>query len=159
MQTSALEAVDIEKESAATRSLYGLDGKHTAYVGRQCLMATRLVERGVRFVQIYSGGGNFQTSWDAHWDLKVNHEEHASETDQPVAGMLRNLKSRGLLDSTVVLWHGEFGRIPISQRMNGRHHNPPGFTICRAGGGGKGGTIVGITEEHGHKAHENTKSL
>jgi len=159
MQTSALEAVDIDKESAATRQLYGLDRKHTEYVGRQCLMARRLVERGVRFVQIYSGGGNFQTSWDAHWDLKENHEEHAGETDRPVAGMLRDLKSRGLLDSTVVIWHGEFGRMPISQKMNGRDHNPLGFTIWMAGGGVKGGTIVGSTDEYGYRAEENKKSV
>ena len=159
MQTSALEAVDLDRESPATQKLYGLDRPLTAYVGRQCLMARRLVERGVRFVQIYSGGGNFQASWDAHWDLKENHEQHAGETDQPVAGLLRDLKSRGLLESTVVLWHGEFGRMPISQRMNGRDHNPLGFTVWLAGGGVKGGSIVGSTDEFGYKAQENRKSV
>ena len=106
-------------------------------------MARRLVERGVRFVQIYSGGGNFGESWDAHWDLKENHELHCAETDKPIAGMLTDLKSRGMLDSTLIIWHGEFGRMPISQKMTGRDHNPYGFSIWLAGGGIKGGTVVG----------------
>ena len=103
-------------------------------------MARRLVERGVRYVQIFSGGGNFGESWDAHWDLKENHEMHCAETDKPIAGLLTDLKSRGMLDSTLVIWHGEFGRMPISQKMTGRDHNPHGFSIWLAGGGVKGGT-------------------
>src|SRR5690606_10946851 len=118
MQKHATEAVAINNEPQHIRQLYGLDQKHTEYVGRQALMARRLVERGVRFVQIYSGGGNFQDSWDAHWDLKSNHEMHCGETDQPIAALLTALKQRGLLDSTLVIWHGEFGRMPISQRMD-----------------------------------------
>src|SRR5260370_22222342 len=111
MQTRAVEAGNVDSESPVTKKLYGLDEEVTEYVGRQCLMARRLVERGVRFVQIYSGCGNFQTSWDAHWDLKENHEQHAGETDQPFAGMLRDLESRGLIDSTVVICPDEFGRM------------------------------------------------
>lgn len=159
MQTSAVEAVDVNAESPATQKLYGLDDESTRYFGRQCLMARRLVERGVRFVQIYSGGGNFQESWDAHWDIVENHGMHARETDLPMAGLLRDLKGRGLLDSTLVIWHGEFGRMPISQRMSGRDHNPYGFTVWMAGGGAKGGTAVGTTDEFGYKAVENRKSV
>ncbi|HUQ91226.1 MAG TPA: DUF1501 domain-containing protein [Bryobacteraceae bacterium] len=159
MQTHALDAVDIQKESPATKKLYGLESNTTEYFGRQCLMARRLVERGVRMVQIYSGGGNFQTSWDAHWDIVDNHGTHAAETDGPVAGLLRDLKSRGLLDSTLIIWHGEFGRMPISQRMNGRDHNPSVFTIWLAGGGIKGGTTVGRSDEFGYKVAENGKSI
>ncbi|MBM3725275.1 MAG: DUF1501 domain-containing protein [Acidobacteria bacterium] len=159
MQTHATEAVGLGAESEATRKLYGVGGKQTDYVGRQLLMARRLVERGVRFVQVYSGGGNFQESWDAHWDLKENHEMHCAETDLPIAGLLTDLKGRGMLDDTLVIWHGEFGRLPISQRMNGRDHNPYGFTIWLAGGGIKGGQIVGTTDEYGYAAEENKKSI
>ena len=159
MQSHATEAIDITKETAATRSIYGLDEAPTQYFGRQALMARRLVERGVRFVQIYSGGGNFAPSWDAHFDLKGNHGGHAAETDKPIAGLLDDLKSRGLLDSTLVIWHGEFGRLPISQRMDGRDHNPAGFTIWMAGGGVKGGSIVGATDDYGYRAIENKKSV
>jgi hypothetical protein len=159
MQTHATEAIDITKETAATRTLYGLDTEPTQYFGRQALMARRLVERGVRFVQLYSGGGNFAPSWDAHFDLKGNHGIHSAETDQPIHALLTDLKSRGLLDSTLVIWHGEFGRLPISQRMDGRDHNPAGFTIWMAGGGVKGGTIVGATDEYGYRAVENKKSV
>jgi len=159
MQKHATEAVAIDNEPAHIRDLYGLDGERTKYVGRQLLMARRLVERGVRFVQVYSGGGNFQESWDAHWDLKSNHEMHCGETDQPVAALLADLKQRGLLDSTLVIWHGEFGRMPISQRLDGRDHNPHGFTVWLAGGGVKGGQIVGETDEFGYKAIEKRKSV
>jgi hypothetical protein len=160
MQTHALEAVDIEKgETEATRKLYGIGEEPTHYFGRQALMARRLVERGVRFVQIYSGGGNFQESWDAHWDIKWNHETHCAETDKPMAGLIQDLKSRGLFDSTLIIWHGEFGRLPISQRMDGRDHNPYGFTIWLAGGGVKGGTAVGSTDEYGYRAEENKTSI
>jgi hypothetical protein len=136
-----------------------VDDQVAGYFGRQCLMARRLVERGVRFVQLYSGGGNFQTSWDAHWELRENHGLHAAETDGPIAGLIRDLKGRGLLDSTLILWHGEFGRMPISQRMNGRDHNPGCFSIWMSGGGVKGGTVVGATDEFGYKVAENGKSI
>ncbi len=159
MQTSAVEAVDIDRETEATKKLYGVDGSITEYFGRQCLMARRLVERGVRMVQIYSGGGNFGESWDAHWDLKENHGQHCAETDKPIAGLLTDLKSRGLLDDTLVIWHGEFGRMPISQRMSGRDHNPHGFTVWLAGGGVKGGTVVGATDEYGLEAVEKPKKV
>jgi hypothetical protein len=159
MQTSATDAIDINKESAATRKLYGVDEKPTEYFGRQALMARRLVERGVRYVQIFSGGGNFEPSWDAHWDLKANHGEHCAETDKPIAGLIQDLKSRGLFDSTLIVWHGEFGRLPISERMDGRDHNNQGFSVWLAGGGVKGGTIVGATDEYGYRAVENPKSV
>jgi hypothetical protein len=159
MQTHAAEAIDIGKESDATRALYGIGEKPTDFFGRQALMARRLVERGVRFVQLYSGGGNFAPSWDAHFDLTGNHGLHAAETDRPMAGLIRDLKSRGLFDSTLILWHGEFGRMPISQRMDGRDHNPDGFCVWMAGGGVKGGTVVGATDHYGFKAVENRKSV
>jgi hypothetical protein len=159
MQKHATEAVATGSEPAHIQKLYGLDQERTQYVGRQLLMARRLVERGVRFVQIYSGGGNFQESWDAHWDLKVNHEMHCGETDQPIAALLLDLKQRGLLDSTLVIWHGEFGRMPISQRIDGRDHNPYGFTVWMAGGGVKGGTVIGSTDEFGYKAERDRKSV
>jgi len=159
MQTHALDAVDLNKETEATKKLYGLENKTTEYFGRQCLMARRLVERGVRMVQLYSGGGNFQTSWDAHWDIVENHGQHAAETDGPIAGLLRDLKSRGLLDSTLIIWHGEFGRMPISQRMSGRDHNPHVFTVWMAGGGIKGGTRVGESDEFGYKVASDGKSI
>ncbi|MBM3814038.1 MAG: DUF1501 domain-containing protein [Acidimicrobiia bacterium] len=159
MQVHAAEAVDLNKESEATRKLYGLDEERTKYFGRQALMAARLVERGVRFVQIYSGGGNFQESWDAHWDLKANHEMHCGETDQPLAALITDLKARGLLDSTLIIWHGEFGRMPISQRLDGRDHNPHAFTVWLAGGGIKGGSIHGTTDEFGYRAAENRSSV
>ncbi len=159
MQVSAPEAVDLGRESDATRKLYGVDENPTQYFGRQCLMARRLVERGVRFVQLYSGGGNFQESWDAHWDIKANHTMHCGETDQPIAALITDLKSRGLWDSTLLIWHGEFGRLPISQRLDGRDHNPYGFTVWLGGGGIKGGTVVGATDEFGLRAVENKKSV
>jgi hypothetical protein len=159
MQTAAVEAVDLNRESAATHALYGTGERQTEYFGRQCLMARRLVERGVRMVQLYSGGGNFGESWDAHWDLKENHEMHCGETDKPIAGLLADLQSRGLLDSTLVIWHGEFGRLPISQRMSGRDHNPYGFTVWMAGGGVKGGTVVGATDDFGLEAVDKPKKV
>jgi hypothetical protein len=159
MQAHAGDAIDIGKESAATRQLYGVGEKPTDYFGRQALMARRLVERGVRFVQIFSGGGNFEPSWDAHWDLKGNHGLHCAETDKPIAGLIKDLKGRGLFDSTLIIWHGEFGRLPISERMDGRDHNGNGFSVWLAGGGVKGGTIVGATDEYGYRAVENRRSI
>jgi hypothetical protein len=149
MQSHAPEAVDIAKETDATKKLYGLDQKHTAEFGTRCLLARRLVERGVRFVQIYSGGGPVSVQWDAHSNLVNNHEKMCGMTDLPVAGLLRDLKQRGLLDSTLVIWGSEFGRLPMSQGGNGRDHNPHGFTMWMAGGGVKPGTSIGQTDEMG----------
>jgi uncharacterized protein (DUF1501 family) len=139
--------------------LYGADQQPTQYFARQALMARRLVERGVRYVQIFSGGGNFEPSWDAHWDLKGNHGQHCAETDKPIAALIKDLKGRGLFDSTLIVWHGEFGRLPISERMDGRDHNANGFSVWLTGGGIKGGTIVGATDEYGYNAVENKKSV
>jgi hypothetical protein len=159
MQAHAPEAIDIGKETEATRKLYGIGQEPTDYFGRQALMARRLVERGVRFVQIFSGGGNFEPSWDAHWDLKGNHGLHCAETDKPIAGLIKDLKGRGLFESTLIIWHGEFGRLPISERMDGRDHNANGFSVWLAGGGVKGGTIVGATDQYGYRAVMNRKSV
>ncbi len=159
MQVHATEAVDISSESASVRKLYGLDDDRTRYFGRQALMARRLVERGVRVVQLYSGGGNHEPTWDQHWSLEHFHTMHAGETDGPIAGLIKDLKQRGLFEETLVLWHGEFGRMPISQRLDGRDHNPFGFTVWLAGGGVKGGTVVGATDQFGYKAVENRKSV
>jgi Protein of unknown function (DUF1501) len=159
MQTHALEAVDTSKESAETFKLYGIGEKTTDYFGRQCLIARRLVERGVRFVQLYSGGGHQQESWDAHYGLDENHPLHCAETDKPMAGLLRDLKAHGLLESTLVVWGGEFGRMPISQSAIGRDHNPHGFTMWLAGGGVKGGQVIGATDEFGYKAVEEPYSV
>ena len=157
MQTAAPEAFDVRRESDATRSLYGLDQKQCAHIAAQCLMARRLVERGVRFVQIYSGGMENQLSWDCHADLIGNHRGFASETDQPVAALLADLEHRGLLDETLVVWGGEFGRLPLSQKGDkpGRDHNPHAFTIWMAGGGVRGGVHYGETDEIGFKAAVN----
>ena len=152
MQSHAPEAVDITKENDATRKLYGLDEKRTSEFGTRCLLARRLVERGVRFVQIYSGGGPVSMQWDAHSNLVANHEKMCGMTDLPVAGLLQDLKQRGLLDSTLVIWGAEFGRLPMSQGGNGRDHNPHGFTMWYAGGGVKPGAVVGETDEMGLNA-------
>lgn len=154
MQTHAPEAVDISKETEATKKLYGIGEKTTDYFGRQCLIARRMVERGVRFIQLYSGGGHQQESWDAHYGLDENHRLHCAETDKPMAGLIADLKARGLFDNTLVVWGGEFGRMPISQSAIGRDHNPLGFTMWLAGGGIKGGQVVGATDEFGYKAVE-----
>jgi len=159
MQSHAPDAIDISKETDATRKLYGVGEKPTDYFGKQLLMARRLVERGVRYVQIFSGGGNFEPSWDAHWNLKENHGLHCAETDAPMAGLIKDLKSRGMFDETLIVWHGEFGRLPISERMSGRDHNNKGFTVWLAGGGVKGGTCVGSTDQYGYAALENPKSI
>ena len=159
MQVHATEAIDISKESEATRNLYGLDDDRTRFFGRQALMARRLVERGVRVVQLYSGGGNHEPTWDQHWSLKYFHTMHAGETDGPIAGLIADLKQRGLFEETLIVWHGEFGRMPISQRLDGRDHNPYGFMVWLAGGGIKGGTVVGATDHFGYKGVENRKSV
>ena len=155
MQTTAPEAVDISRESEATRRLYGMDDDRTEKFGRKCLIARRLVERGVRFVQVYSGGGHGDDTWDAHGDVDKNHEKHCFDTDRPMAGLLRDLASRGLLEDTLVIWAGEFGRTPTSQNKNGRDHSPRGFSTWLAGGGVKGGQTVGATDDFGYAAVEN----
>lgn len=154
MQSAAPEAMDLSKEPASVRELYGLDDKRCGPIGRQCLTARRLVERGVRFVQIYSGGMENQRSWDGHIDILGNHSEFAGETDKPLAGLLTDLEQRGLLDDTLVIWGGEFGRLPVSQKAvkPGRDHNPHAFTTWMAGGGVKGGVSHGATDEIGYKA-------
>ena len=154
MQRHAPEATDLSSESKATQSLYGLDSPRTEVFGRQCLLARRLVERGVRFIQLYSGGHHNDANWDAHGDLEVNHNLHAGETDGPIAGLLTDLKTRGLLDETLVIWGGEFGRQPTAEysKGSGRDHNSYGFTMWMAGGGIKGGTSIGTTDELGSRA-------
>src|SRR5262245_25059417 len=156
MQSAAPEAIDLEAEPEHIRRLYGMDDPRCEHVARQCLTARRLVERGVRFVQIYSGGMENQLSWDGHADIKGNHEQFAGETDKPVAGLLADLAQRGLLDETLVIWGGEFGRLPIAQtgQKPGRDHNPNGFTLWLAGGGVKGGVTHGATDEVGYAAAE-----
>jgi hypothetical protein len=153
MQMAAPEAIDIEGEPEPVRRLYGLDNPKCKHFAKQCLMARRLVERGVRFVQIYSGGEENEKSWDGHMNIVANHTGFAGETDIPIAGLLTDLQARGLLDSTLVIWGGEFGRLPIVQKGGtGRDHNPHAFTTWMAGGGIKGGTLHGKTDDIGHKA-------
>ena len=156
MQSCAPEAVDLSKENESTTQLYGMDKPETKSFGRQCLLARRLVERGVRFVQLYNGAdaGQNINNWDAHSNLVENHTLHAREVDKPIAGLLKDLKQRGLLDETLVIWHSEFGRMPISQRGVGRDHNPGAMTMWMAGGNIQGGQVVGSTDEVGYKAAE-----
>ena len=152
MQLSAGESLDVSRETAVTRALYGVGEEPTDSYGRRCLMARRLVERGVRFVQIFLE----EQPWDSHVDLADNHRAVCQRTDKPVAGLLRDLKQRGLLDSTLVIWGGEFGRTPTSQKSGdiytGRDHNMQAFTTWMAGGGVRGGMAYGQTDEFGHKA-------
>jgi len=154
MQQHAPEAVDFSKETDETKALYGIDGTRTEDFGRKCLLARRLVERGVRFIQIYSGGAHNDDNWDAHTDIVKNHTKHAGDTDKPIAGLLQDLKRRGLLDSTLIVWGGEFGRQPTAEyaQGTGRDHNSYGFTMWMAGGGIKGGISVGETDELGSSA-------
>jgi hypothetical protein len=161
MQIAAPEALDINDESKAVHELYGIGDERCDHVARQCLMARRLVERGVRFVQIYSGGMENQRSWDGHADIQGNHRQFAGETDRPVAGLLADLRSRGLLEETLVIWCGEFGRLPIAQTGDkpGRDHNPHCFCAWLAGGGVKGGIDYGASDEIGYKAAENKVHL
>ena len=155
MQSAAPEAVDLSRETAETKTLYGLDNPRTAEFGTRCLLARRLVERGVRFVQLYSGGGPVAMQWDAHDDINANHEKMCGLTDQPVSALLTDLKRRGLLEDTLVIWGAEFGRTPVCQKGGrGRDHNATGFTMWMAGGGVKGGSIVGATDEIGLNAIE-----
>ena len=154
MQSAAPEALNVQSESEHTRRLYGLDNGKCKHFAAQCLTARRMIERGVRYVQIYSGGTANQRSWDGHSDIKGNHTGFAQETDQPIAALLTDLEQKGLLDETLVIWGGEFGRLPVAQKGGkpGRDHNPHAFTTWFAGGGVKGGVSYGETDEFGHKA-------
>jgi hypothetical protein len=154
MQSSAPEAVDVDHEPDYIKQMYGIDQNRTEDFGKKCLLARRLVERGVRFIQIYSGGAHNDQNWDAHGDLKKNHDFHAGNTDKPIAGLLKDLKQRGLLDETLIIWGGEFGRQPTAEYAEGtgRDHNAYGFTMWMAGGGVKGGVSVGQTDELGSQA-------
>ena len=151
MQVEAPEAADLARETAATHSLYGLDDPATESIGRLCLLTRRLIERGVRFIQIYCGAGS---KWDAHTDIEGNHSKTCRAMDRPVAGLLKDLKRLGLLDQTLIVWGGEFGRTPMSEKGNGRDHNPYGFTMWMAGGGIKEGVVVGKTDDVGLHAIE-----
>jgi hypothetical protein len=159
MQSHAVEAVDVASEPEETRNLYGLDRPETEEFGRRCLLARRLVERGVRFVQLYHGGGPGNMTWDAHGDIEENHLRMAGEADRPIAGLLTDLKRRGLLDNTLVVCGGEFGRTPMSQGSTGRDHNPYGFSMWLAGGGVQGGRTVGSTDDFGLRAAENPRHV
>ena len=161
MQMAAPEALNLGSETAETASLYGLDDPSCGHFAKQCLIARRLVERGVRFVQIYSGGEENQKSWDGHSDIQGNHSGFALETDRPIAALLEDLARRGLLDETLVIWGGEFGRLPVAQKgaAPGRDHNPHAFTVWMAGGGVKGGISHGATDDVGFKSVENRVSI
>lgn len=156
MQSAVPDLIDISRETEATQRLYGLDAttKGTASFARQCLLARRLVERGVRFVELTCSNLGHDR-WDQHRDLEKGHEDNARAVDQPIAGLLADLEQRGLLEETLVVWSGEFGRTPFAQGSNGRDHNPFGFSLWLAGGGVKGGTIYGQTDEYGYKVVEN----
>lgn len=157
MQSEAPEAVDLSQESQNTLEMYGVGKKPTDEFGKNCLVARRLIERGVRFVQLYSGGGHLEDTWDAHKNIEANHGQHGAEVDQPIAALLSDLEQRGLLESTLVVWGGEFGRMPFSEGPNapGRNHNPYGFSMWMAGGDVKGGLRYGSTDEFGFAAAEN----
>jgi hypothetical protein len=156
MQTEATQVIDLSKEDAKTRDRYGLDNKLTADFGRKCLITRRLLEKGVRFIQLYSGGGHIEDTWDGHTDCIGNHKLHAGETDQPIAALMADLKRTGLWDETVLVWGGEFGRTPTSEGVGkpGRDHNPFGFSMWLAGAGVKGGQAIGATDELGFNAVE-----
>ena len=156
MQRHAPEAVDLAREGEATRRLYGLDDPRTEEFGRRCLLARRLVERGVRFIQLYAGGAHNDDNWDAHTDIEKNHNFHAGRTDKPIAGLIQDLKQRGLLEETLIVWGGEFGRQPTAEyeKGTGRDHNAYGFTMWMAGGGVKGGVSHGQTDDIGANAVE-----
>ena len=151
MQTEAPELVDMSRESESTLALYGIDQPETQEFGQRCLLTRRMIERGVRFVQLYSGDTN---GWDAHKDVLDNHTRYCRRTDQPVAGLLTDLKQRGLLDDTLVIWGGEFGRMPMSEQGKGRDHNPWGYSVWLAGAGISGGRAYGATDSIGLRAAE-----
>jgi hypothetical protein len=160
MQMAAPEAIDINRETVQTKNLYGTENPRCQHFAKQCLIARRLVERGVRFVQIYSGGEENERSWDGHTNIAANHTGFAGETDQPIAALLTDLENRGLLDETLVVWGGEFGRLPLVQRGGtGRDHNPHAFTYWLAGGGVKSGYSHGATDEIGHRSVEDRVSV
>ena len=165
MQSAVPELVDIKGETRATQSLYGMDSsvRETREYGRQCLLARRLVERGVRFVELtclpQAGGKLPGNPWDQHGGLKAGHEEMARQVDQPIAGLIQDLKRRGLFDETLVVWAGEFGRTPFAQGTDGRDHNPFGFSVWMAGGGIKGGVTYGATDDLGYHAVENRATV
>jgi len=154
MQAEAPEAVDLTQETQMTQDMYGIGAQPTDEFGRNCLVARRLVERGVRFVQLYSGGGHLDDTWDAHKSIESNHGQHAAEVDRPIAALLTDLEQRGLLDSTLVIWGGEFGRMPFSEGKGepGRNHNPYGFSMWLAGGDVRGGIAYGETDDFGFEA-------
>ena len=154
MQSKTPEAVDLTKETKQTLEMYGVGREPTNEYGRNCLIARRLVERGVRFIQLYSGGGHLEDTWDGHESIEKNHGLHGSEVDQPIAALLTDLEQRGMLESTLVVWGGEFGRMPFSEGKNapGRNHNPYGFCMWMAGGGVNGGMSYGETDEFGFEA-------
>jgi hypothetical protein len=161
MQAAVPEAVDLSREPSRLVEAYGVGRTPTDEFGRNCLIARRLVERGVRFIQLYSGGGHLEETWDAHASIEKNHGQHAAEVDQPIAALLADLENRGLLDETLVVWGGEFGRMPFSEGPGapGRNHNPYGFSMWMAGGGVKGGISHGATDEFGFEAVENKVHL
>lgn len=166
MQTAVPELVDLSQETAATRRLYGMDSpvKETVAYGEQCLLARRMVERGVRFVELTclprpADPGQIGNPWDQHGGLKTGHAEMAQQVDQPIAGLIQDLKQRGLFEETVIVWAGEFGRTPFAQGSDGRDHNPFGFSIWLAGGGIRGGTSLGATDELGYHAVENVTTV
>ncbi|MCC9606162.1 DUF1501 domain-containing protein [Blastopirellula sp. JC732] len=151
MQADAPDAVDVDNESEAIKKMYGMDEKETEIYGRQCLLARRLVERGVRFVQLYSGAGS---KWDSHSNIESNHSRLCRGVDKPIAGLIADLRQRGMLEDTLVIWGGEFGRTPMSEKGTGRDHNPTGFTMWMAGGGVKAGQTIGATDDLGLYAVE-----
>ncbi len=156
MQSEALHAVDLAAESAATREMYGINDPRTADFGRKCLFTRRLIEKGVRFIQLYSGGGHLEQTWDGHSDCVANHRRHAAETDRPIAALIADLKRTGLFEDTLLIWGGEFGRTPTSEGVGkqGRDHNWHGFSMWLAGAGVRGGQAIGATDELGFKAVE-----
>jgi hypothetical protein len=153
MQSAAPEAVDLTRESESTKALYGLDNNLTRSFGTQCLSARRLVERGVRFVQLYHGGGG--DGWDTHGGNDSKHLRNGRQIDKPITALITDLKARGLLDSTLIIWGGEFGRTPTSEGADGRDHSPYGYSVWMAGGGIRGGTVYGATDDFGFRATEN----
>ncbi|MEZ5942616.1 MAG: DUF1501 domain-containing protein [Planctomycetaceae bacterium] len=161
MQAEAPEAVDLSQETEETQRMYGIGEQPTDEYGRNCLVARRLVERGVRFVQLYSGGGHLEETWDAHESIEKNHGRHAAEIDRPIAALLTDLEQRGLLDETLIVWGGEFGRMPFSEGKDapGRNHNPYGYSMWLAGAGVRGGMKYGETDEFGFEAVVNRVHL
>ena len=154
MQSRAADVVDLSRETAETQEMYGLNNAQTSDFGRKCLITRRLIENGVRFIQLYSGGGHLEDTWDGHGDCITNHRTHAAETDQPIAALITDLKRSGLWNDTLLIWGGEFGRTPTSEGVGkpGRDHNWHGFSMWLAGGGVRGGQAIGMTDEFGFKA-------